>query len=71
MEYRHKHPVTKRQRALRNESQRQASQARETKNRRNALAGGKPNELGVTQGQNGEQGNSVNPVLNQPLSRRP
>jgi len=35
--------------------------AKEEANRRNATGGGQPNELGVTQGQNGEQGNTANP----------
>jgi hypothetical protein len=33
------------------------------KNRRRAIGGGQPNELGVTQGQNAEQGNTVNPRM--------
>jgi hypothetical protein len=36
-------------------------EARREQNRRRAIGGGKPNELGVTQGQNGEQGETVNP----------
>jgi hypothetical protein len=32
-------------------------------NRQRAKGGGQPNELGVTQGQNGEQGNAVNSRL--------
>jgi hypothetical protein len=34
--------------------------AKEEKNRRRAIGGGQPNELGVTQGQNGEQGGTTN-----------
>ena len=33
--------------------------ANEEQNRRRAIAGGQPNELGITQGQNAEQGNTV------------
>lgn len=33
------------------------------KNRQRAIGGGKPNELGVTQGQNGEQGETTNPRM--------
>lgn len=35
--------------------------AKEEANRRRAIGGGAPNELGVTQGQNGEQGETVDP----------
>ena len=35
--------------------------ANEERNRQRSKRGGSPNELGVTQGQNGEQGNTVNP----------
>jgi hypothetical protein len=34
---------------------------KEERNRRRSQKGGQPNELGVTQGQNGEQGNTVDP----------
>ena len=39
-------------------------QAKAEKNRQHSRGDGKPNELGVTQGQNGEQGNTVNPDKN-------
>ncbi len=35
--------------------------AKEEKNRKRAIGGGKTDELGVTQGQNGEQGNTTKP----------
>jgi hypothetical protein len=35
--------------------------AREESNRQRAQKGGQPDELGVTQGQNGEQGNTMSP----------
>lgn len=35
--------------------------ANEEKNRQRSQRGGQPDELGVTQGQNGEQGNTVDP----------
>jgi hypothetical protein len=35
--------------------------AKEEKNRQRAKRGGQPNVGGVTQGQNGEQGNTVDP----------
>ena len=35
--------------------------AKEERNRQRAQRGGQPDELGITQGQNGEQGNTVNP----------
>ena len=34
--------------------------AKAESNRKRAMRGGQPNELGVTQGQNGEQGNTTN-----------
>ncbi len=47
------------------ERQRRAVQDRnrsnEEQNHQRAQGGGQPDELGVTQGQNGEQGNTVNP----------
>jgi hypothetical protein len=33
------------------------------RNRQRARGGGQLNELGITEGQNGEQGNTVNPEL--------
>ena len=44
---------------LRRRTQPQRDRKREEANRRRAIAGGQPNELGVTQGQNAEQGNTV------------
>jgi hypothetical protein len=38
-----------------------SDEAKAEENRQRSLGGGKPNELGVTQGQNGEQGNTVDP----------
>jgi hypothetical protein len=35
--------------------------AKEERNRQRARGGGQPNELGVTQGQNAEQGNTIDP----------
>jgi hypothetical protein len=36
-------------------------QAKEEQNRQRAKGGGQPNELGITQGQNAEQGNTIDP----------
>jgi hypothetical protein len=49
------------ERTARRNRQPKHDRANEEKNRRKAVAGGQPNELGITQGQNGEQGNTVNP----------
>ena len=38
--------------------------AHEEANRQRARKGGQPDELGVTQGQNGEQGNTIRPNKN-------
>ena len=38
---------------------RQQQRRKEEENRRRSVGGGEPNELGVTQGQNGEQGNTI------------
>lgn len=48
-------PGEKRRRA----AQGRRDMAKEERNRQRAKRGGQPNELGVTQGQNGEQGNTV------------
>jgi hypothetical protein len=46
---------------VRRNRQRQTDRIQEERNRRKSTGGGQPNELGVTQGQNGEQGNTVDP----------
>jgi hypothetical protein len=46
---------------IRRKRQPKIDRKNEEKNRGRARAGGEPNELGITQGQNGEQGNTVNP----------
>ncbi len=62
MQYRNRAPVTKNQRSSRRKRQRVSeNQALENNRRRRSIGGGQPNELGVVQGQNGEQGNSVDP----------
>jgi hypothetical protein len=38
--------------------------ADEESNRQRSKRGGEPNEMGVTQGQNGEQGNTIHPNRN-------
>lgn len=43
----------------RRRSQPKTDEARREANRQKSIKGGQPNELGVTQGQNGEQGNTV------------
>ena len=70
MEYKHADPVTKPQRATRRRSQRGELNKREESNRRKSLGGGRrPNELGITQGQNGEQGNSTDPRNTVPFAK--
>ena len=61
-------PTNKAVRLGRHRRERLFDRAKEDKNRRNS-AGGKPNELGVTQGQNGEQGNTVVPRNSEPLGK--
>ncbi|HYG36055.1 MAG TPA: hypothetical protein VEC99_14795, partial [Clostridia bacterium] len=68
MEYRHDSPVTKPKRTVRRRQARQRQQQAEELNRQRAQGGGQPNELGVTQGQNGEQGNTTNPANAQPFA---
>ena len=36
---------------------------KEERNRQRARGGGQPDELGITQGQNGERGNTTNPRM--------
>ena len=57
------------QRVARRQRARQANRAKEEENRRKSLAGGQPNELGVIQGQNGEQGNTTEPRNAKPIGR--
>lgn len=47
------------------------SEQKSERNRRNALGGGNPNEQGITQGQNGEQGNAVDPTQSTSIGRTP
>jgi hypothetical protein len=56
-------------RVARRRRQRALDQTKEEANRQRALGGGHPNELGVVQGQNGEQGNTVDPRKAIPLGR--
>lgn len=69
MEYRHKQPVTKGQRELRREGARTQKSREEEQNRQRAQRGGQLNELGVVQGQNGEQGNTVEPRNTKPVGK--
>jgi hypothetical protein len=66
MEYRHDKPVTQDERENRSNRE-SANQARRSdKNRERAVGGGQLNELGNTEGQNGEQGNTVQPRNTKP-----
>src|SRR4051812_7228910 len=51
----------KAQRVARRKRQPSRDRSKEERNRRKSLGGGQPNELGVIQGQNGEQGNTTEP----------
>jgi hypothetical protein len=62
-------PEMEPERVARRKRQRRINQANEEQNRQRAIGGGQPNELGVTQGQNGEQGNTVDPRNAKPLGR--
>jgi hypothetical protein len=53
--------VHRKDRVERRRSQRRIDRINEEKNRQKATAGGRPNELGITQGQNAEQGNTIHP----------
>ncbi len=64
MEYRNRDPVSKAARVSRGRTQRKAGRKRQEANRRKSLRGGQLNEMRVTQGQNGEQGNSPVPENN-------
>lgn len=69
MEYRGKSPVTKPKRRQRRRTERKLSRERQEQNRRRAVRGGQPNELGITQGQNAEQGNTLDPRNAQPIGQ--
>ncbi len=64
-------PELKPKRMARRRRERAASQRKEEKNRRRAIGGGQPNELGVIQGQNAEQGNTINPRQAEPVAHPP
>jgi hypothetical protein len=53
----------------RRRKQRQVLNKKEEQNRRRAMKGGQPNELGIIQGQNAEQGNAVDPRDSKPIGR--
>lgn len=69
MEYRQKEPMTKRRREIRREGVRVRKAQQEERNRQRSQGGGQPNELGVVEGQNGEQGNSVEPRNTKPIGK--
>ena len=60
---RHGHGTTKNNTTerLRRATQPKRDRTNAERNRQRAQGGGQPDDLGVTQGQNGEQGNTVNP----------
>lgn len=69
MEYKNQTPVTKPRREVRRDkARRQTEQDRES-NRQRSKKGGQPDELGVTQGQNGEQGNTYHPRNARPIGK--
>lgn len=68
MEYTHRKPVTKPKRTARRQREREIEQREEEQNRQKSQGGGQPNELGVIQGQNGEQGNTIDPRNAQPIA---
>jgi hypothetical protein len=61
MEYdtQRKLPVTKKRRQTRRAVERIRQNAKEEINRQRSRTGGQPDELSITQGQNGEQGNAL------------
>ena len=61
MQYRNRAPVTKGQRSTRRKRQRASENKALEQNRHRSMGGGQPNELGVLEGQNGEQGNTFDP----------
>jgi hypothetical protein len=56
-------------RVARRQKQRSVDNVKQEQNRQRAIGGGQPNELGITQGQNGEQGNTINPENAKPIGR--
>ena len=57
------------QRVARRQRQRVRNRQKQAMIHRRAVGGGQPNELGVLQGQNAEQGNTVDPRMAQPVGR--
>lgn len=51
----------KSQESTQSKRQRRLDRNKEEQNRQRSIGGGNTNELGITQGQNGEQGNTVHP----------
>lgn len=69
MEYLDGKPVIHHEREARDKQVRHNKRTQEDSHGAQAQKGGQPNELGVTQGQNGEQGNSSQPQNNQKIGR--
>ena len=59
----------KAKRVARRRVQPKADRQKEEKNRRRSVGGGQPNEVGITQGQNGEQGNVIDSRKARPLGK--
>lgn len=69
MEYQNKRPVLKPDRHERDASVRDRSRADQDRRGKEPGQPDKRNQLGITQGQNGEQGNSSDPRNTQPIGR--
>jgi hypothetical protein len=69
MEYRNGEPVTQDQRERRSNRESAKQEGRSDKNRNRSAGGGQLNELGNTEGQNGEQGNTVKRRNSLPLGK--
>lgn len=61
--------MTRAERRGRDAVERKRSRVVQSQQQSRAQKGGQPNELGVTQGQNGEQGNSEERRNNEPIGR--
>lgn len=65
----HRTSPGRQKRTARRERQRIVDRHNEERNRQRAKRGGQPNELGVLQGQSGEQGATIHPHRARPLGK--
>lgn len=69
MEYKDGQPITKEEREARRQHERKRINEEHERNRQASKSGDQLDDLGITQGQNAEQGNTTDPRKKQPIGR--